>query len=392
MRVQCGALLLSVCFCAPFVSSQPATKETKAGPTTMGGKTLKEWKVELTSKDAGKRADAIIAIAGFGDANHDCVPALLERMHDDDVSPRVRAVIAMRLVAVDEKDVSKVVNALVARLDRAKEAQAIVRLEAAVSLKRFVGEPALNNAVPGLTKGTLDKSSWEIRHHCVSALWRIGREQKSGADAAIFEALLAVLNFERTYLVRIETLQGLGTLGRPNDPALLNKLAARLTVFSKSETKPYAIWAFTALVGMQDGKASEASLSQISKFLTKNHPLESRIQAASALGSLGTRAKSRVPMLVAMLNDPETTAVWAACNALGSIGEAKETVVDALMKLVEDKDPSRCAAGVTALVNLRVNTATVTGALDKMLEDKMLDDRLRATIKIALVEIKKPKK
>ena len=46
-----------------------------------------------------RRADAIIAIVGFGDANHECVPVLVERMHDADVSPRVRAVIACRLEA-----------------------------------------------------------------------------------------------------------------------------------------------------------------------------------------------------------------------------------------------------------------------------------------------------
>ena len=392
MRVQCGALLLSVCVCVPFVSSQPTPKDAKAVPTTMGGKTLKEWKADLTSKDAGKRADAVIAIIGFGNANHVCVPALLERMHDTDVSPRVRAVVAMRKVAVDSADIGKVIHALLARLSRANEAQAIIRLEAAVSLRRFVGEPALNNAVPGLAKGTLDISSWEIRHHCVSVLWRIGREQKTGTDAAIFEALLAVLEADRTYLVRLEALQGLGTLGKPSDLVLLNKVVTKLSLYSTSENKPLAIWAYTALVGMQEGNASELSLHAIAKFLTKNHPLESRIQAARALGALGTRAKSRVPMLVTMLEDPEPSAVWAACNALGNIGEGTDKVVDALMKQVAHKDPSRAAAAVTALVNLRVNTAKVTGTLDKMRENKEMDIRLRGLIDTALVEFKKPKK
>lgn len=395
MRVPYGALLLSVCLCAPFVSSQPSskTKDTKAAPITRGGKTLKEWKAELTNKDAGKRAAAVVAISGFGDASHECIPALLERMlHDKDVSPRVRAVIAMRVAAVDSKDVGNVVKALVARLSRDNESQAIVRLEAAVSLKRFIGEGALNNAIPGLTRGTLDISSWEIRHHCVSLLWRIGREQKTGTDAAIFEALLGVLTNEPTYLVRLEAIQGLGTIGQPNDPILLNKVVSRLDAVSKGANKPLAIWAYTALVAMQEGKASELALSQISKFLTKTHPLESRIQAANALGALGTRAKSRVPMLVAMLEDPETSAVWAACNALGNIGEAPAKVVDGLMKQVAHKDPSRAAAAVTALVNLRVNTATVTGTLDKMRENKEMDIGLRRLIDTALVAIKKPKK
>jgi HEAT repeat protein len=200
-----------------------------------------------------------------------------------------------------------------------------------------------------------------------------------------------VVEKEKTYLVRLDALQGLGTLGRPTNPQVYSKLVSNLTNYSKSDNKPLAIWAYTALVGMQEGKAAELSLHAISKFL-KSERLETRIQAASALGALGARAKSRVPMLVAMLDDTETNAVWAACNALGSIGDANAKVVDGLMKLVAHKEPSRAAAAVTALINLRLDTANVTGTLDKMLEDKQLDDRLRATIKAGLVEIKKPKK
>ncbi len=394
MRVVFGALLLSVCLFVPFSASQTTPKDAKPRPITVGGKTLSLWKIDLTHPDASRRAEAVIAITGFGDANAECVPGLVNATHDKDVSPKVRAVIALRMVAVDDKDLGKVINALVERLDTAKESQAIVRLEAVVSLKRFVGESALNGAIAGLIKGTLDKGSWEIRYHCVATLWRIGKEQKTGTESVIYEALLSRLvgtSPDPTHLVKLEAIQGLAALGKPNNPMLLNKIVTTLNTVARSDNKPRAIWAYSALVSMQEGKLAEGSLITISKFL-KNETLKTRIEAANAIGSLGPRAKSRVPMLIAMLNDPDADGVWAACNALGNIGETKESVVDALMKLLDHKDPSRAAAAVTALVSLRADPPRVTAALEKMRENKDLDIKLRGYVENAIIDIKKPKK
>ena len=154
---------------------------------------------------------------------------------------------------------------------------------------------------------------------------------------------------------------------------------------------PFAIWAFTALVAMQEGKAADGSLLAISKFLHSPR-LETRIQAANALGALGTRAKSRIPMLIAMLKDTETNGVWAACNALGRVGEATDKVVTALLDVVGHKDPNKASAAVTALGTLRANTTRVTDTLDKMRDNKELDHNLRGVIDQALVDLKKPKK
>ena len=232
MRVVFGALLLGVCFFVPSSPSQTPPKDMKSGPTTVGGKTLSDWKLDLTAPDPSRRAEAVIAITRFGDENAECALPLVKVTHDGDVSPRVRAVIALRMIAVDDKHLGKVIEALAARLNTATESQAIVRLEAVVSLKRFVGEKALDAAVSGLIKGTLDKGSWEIRYHCVGTLWRVGRAQKNGTEAVIYEALLAALNTDSTHLVRMEILQGLGALGKPaNNPILLNKIITTLNSF-----------------------------------------------------------------------------------------------------------------------------------------------------------------
>ena len=367
-------------------------KRAKNGPTSYGGKTLSDWRRELASPDASRRADAIVAVTHFGDASAECVKDLLTIVNGDrDVSPRVKALLALRHVAIDAKEVSKVITAVTGRLSTRHESQAIVRLEAIITLRRWVEDPAMSNAVSALILATQDRSSWEIRHASIAVLWRVGRAQKDGADAAIYEALMAVLQADRTHQVRLETLQGLGALGRPTSGSLLAKLVTTLNSAAHSENKALAIWAYSALVAMQDGKAAETSLGAIAKFL-RNEQLELRIQAATALGALNTMAKSRVPMLLTTLKDPEADAVWAAAVALGGIGDDNEKVVDALLELLANKEPMRAAAAVSALVTLRVNSSRVTNAFDKMLKDPDLDLRVRALIDGGLKEWKKPKK
>ena len=57
------------------------------------------------------------------------MPLLLDRCQDRDASPRVKAIIALRLIPVDPQDVPKVVDALARRVSPTDESQAIVRYE-----------------------------------------------------------------------------------------------------------------------------------------------------------------------------------------------------------------------------------------------------------------------
>ena len=99
MRVACGALLLGLMLLAPTARSQPPNgkhKDNPDDPSSVGGKTLKEWRDELTSKDASRRAIAIMAIAQFGNSAARAVPDLIARLEDSDVSPRTKAMVALR--------------------------------------------------------------------------------------------------------------------------------------------------------------------------------------------------------------------------------------------------------------------------------------------------------
>lgn len=388
MRVITGALLLSLF----LIEATLAQSQKMAAPSKISGKSLDEWKKDLSSEDASRRAQAIVAIVEFREAASSCVPAILERLTDRDVSPRARALGALRMMSIEEKDIDRVVKAVAGRLVPAQESQAIVRYEATITLNRFVtdGQPAVTN----LITATMDKSSWEIRHHAVSLLWRIGQamgKEDSPPDQRIVEALLFSLRADRTYQVRLETIQGLGALGRPANPSLLAKVVSELNLCAVHPNKPLAIWAYCGLVAMQEGKPAEQSLNLLAKFVKSQDP-ETRIQAAAALGALRDKAKKKVPLLLEMLKDKEPYAVQAAASALGALGDSSDPVITALLDIVDDKDPGNAVSGVTALVNLKQNNTRVVGVLDKRRENKDLDRRLRYTIEEGLKELRNPKK
>ena len=119
------------------------------------------------------------ALVAFGPVATVAVPAIVDRCLDTDSSPRVKAVIALSLLDIQDKDRPKVIEALNKRLED-NDPQSVVRDHAAVALSRF-GEEA-KAAIPGLVKATADPSSFEIRRAAISALRRIARDPKAGPD------------------------------------------------------------------------------------------------------------------------------------------------------------------------------------------------------------------
>jgi HEAT repeat protein len=389
------------------VGGQPATKpfgggtSQKTGPTTpatdssikrINGKTLREWIAQTSFDDPSKRTQAILTIPLFGEDSADAVPALLSRLRDIDVSPRIKAVMALRFVGVHGKDVSKVVQALADRLDPTKEGQTGVRYEAALTMRRFVADAA--PVIPQLIRGSHDTGSWELRHFCLQILRRAGTS-KGGPDERVTQALLDSLR-DPAYQVKLEALCGLGAMGKPTNPTMLARVVAALESGSLSQNRVYAVWAYAGLVAMSD-KTSPESLIKLSHFLTPTHDLEVRCQAAQALGALGDRAKSRVPNLLAMLDDKEAMAVYGACVALSEIGDKSDRVIDAVIPLLDkdgDKDGERAFAACTALVRLGALNPKVMAALQKQTERTDKDsDKLKPMFRAALDEVKKtPKK
>lgn len=378
--------LLTAAHAARAQSTGPAGGKDGSKPATLlsyGGKTLAEWKKQLTHQDASKRSMAIMAVMQFGDETAGCVGLLIDRTKDRDVSPRAKALLALRHVAVNDSDVRRVVDALAYRINPNNEGQAVIRYEAALTLKRFHKDARA--AIPALVAGTRDTGSWELRHQCAWVLWRVAADATNGPDPAAVDALMALLRSDRAYLVRLEAIQGLGGIGLPSDPLRQKAVLELLTACTNPrspENKPLAIWAFASLVNLQGASQGKASLNKLARYL--NDPdLEIRAQASQAIGSLGAKAKEKLPELIAMLKDKEDVAVQAGCLALSGVGVVDDKVVEALLEVLDHKDPATAAAAVASLYNLKAMTPRVNAKLDNMRKNAKLHIGLRNTIEQA---------
>jgi hypothetical protein len=397
-----GALLGA----APMAEAQrpPKAAAQHQGPT-FEGRTLAEWLKDMKHSDASRRSAAILAVLGFEQEKLSTIEkqsitkALLDRLADRDASPRAKALLVLRFVEVNAADIETVVKALGARIDPLNpngEAQATIRYEAGRTLTRFVLDA--HHVIPQLIKGSQDRASWEIRHQCVSILWRATRGQK-GNDSRGIQGMLDLLQNETTFSVRAELLHGLAALGPPtSNPALLSRELSLLRSCAQTprnpDNKPLVLWALVGLVAVGDGTAdARASLSRLSRYVTNpKETLHMRSQAAQAIGSLGDKGKSEVPVLLGIIDDHESLLSQSACIGLSGLGDTSDRVIDALIKTMQHKDYVRAGAAVKALVDLQLHGNTrVLAAMDKLREDKNLDLRLRTWLEDAIKALKEPR-
>ena len=353
---------LTLAYAARAEDKAPAKlepKETLPAATQINdieGKTLKEWISDTKHEDPSVREKASRAILLFGPQATIAVPALVDRCTDPESSPRAKAVIALTLIDIQEKDRDRVIEALAKRLGQ-DEPQAIVRYHAALALNRF-GEEA-KAAIPGLVHGTTDRSSFETRQASVSALRKIARDKKYGPDVRATNALLDRLTAgnESTVAVKMEALMSLGMMGRPADATLHAKVETTLKAYSIHKEKVLSIW---ALVSMQAlGEVSTAHLDAIAKNASSSD-VETRIHTARALGTIGSKAKTHTPVLVALLNDRDLEVFQAACWGLMNMGNPGEKAFKALTEIAEAKDtpenkvdPARKFAALVALDGIK---------------------------------------
>ncbi|MFQ3651509.1 MAG: HEAT repeat domain-containing protein [Gemmataceae bacterium] len=384
--------------------SQNNTPPSKPiAPSEVNGKSLKEWREVLKSSDPSRRSTAILAIMQFGEAASVAVPDLIQVMDKDpDVSPRTKAVTALRVIDVDGADVNRVVLALARRINSGEggESQVIVRYEALVTLQRFMADGA--PAIPALKKACNDRGSWEVRRLAVANLWQISAMQgakSEGADSEVIRTLMNVVMSKSPYEVKIEALNGLAYLGKPADPALQEQLVKNLLQLvggpsigrDSPLTKTQQLWALAALSNMGESFPGMTGTPQgrLASFL-KAKELDVRRQAATALGTLGKRAIKQLPALISMLDDEEPLAVASACQAIMAIGEKNDAVVSKLISLLESKRKENIAAAANTLVAMREKSKRVLDTIDKIIADEKTDAVVAFYLKNAKTELLKP--
>jgi HEAT repeat protein len=410
----CGAVPLQAQ--APPAFSRPPVIHT----SEVAGKTLAQWMADLKHPDPSVREEAIRAVTLFGPEASKAVPLLVDRLRDNDASPRVKACVALSMVEISKADIPAVVRALAQRVQ--EDTQSIVRYYAAVALIRF-GEDA-KPAVQALALRVSDGASWEIRHACVVALRRAGRDARGVPHPGVTRALLEALR-DPTLQVRFEAVTALGALGQPEDPALLSTVLRAMEDRLHDRDKTVQIWAMVGLMALD--KVNDAHVQAIIKFLKdRSQEPRVRIQAARALGTMGKKARGGVEALVSVLDDKEMV-VAAACASLAEIGDPGPEALAALAEMLKNPDLAlrshaayalgqigpRAKAAAPGLVEMMktdkepqgagmacwalgevsdAGNAPVVAALTEFSQRKDIEEALRQVARDALEQVRKPKK
>ncbi|GAB6164449.1 hypothetical protein JCM19992_04490 [Thermostilla marina] len=103
-----------------------------------------------------------------------------------------------------------------------------------------------------------------------------------------------------------------------------------------------------------------------------------RLAAARALGAFGTKARSAVPALTAMMEDASDPYRDAAAEALGEVGAGDPQAVAALQRAAEDEDPLMRMTALRALRRLGADDEKTVRCFAAALEDADVNVQMAA--------------
>jgi HEAT repeat protein len=349
-------LILAVLFtgmAAAFVCAQTTQPKGKEPPKAavvdalkIAGKTFDQWLNELTfghpsyAKDPSKRVTAIQAICAFpAPTAVNAIPKLLGELkrHSGntpvDLSVRCNLCLALgQLVGSGEKFDPKWKGETVTLLtNQLNDQQAILRLRALAALEAI--GPEARSAIPAVINyGIRDRVTWEVRCAAASTLGAISHEGSAGPSTLVLKSLSDLLG-DSAYQVRLAAVHSLSTLG-PRPDELQNYVAALLPIALKDPEPGLQIWARIAIIGATNDFAPKY-IDGIAEF-TGNVDPGIRMQAVQALGTIGDKAKSKIPMLIERLRDADLGVQVSAMWALGRMEAYAINAVGPLEKIAAD--------------------------------------------------------
>lgn len=110
-----------------------------------------------------------------------------------------------------------------------------------------------------------------------------------------------------------------------------------------------------------------------------------RLNAASALGSMGNVAKAAIPDLIVTLKDSNSIVRSSAASALGGIGIEAKAAIPALSTALQDEDKSVRFIAASTLGNMGIEAKAAIPRLTEALQDN--DSSVRSTAAYALSRI-----
>ena len=295
-------------------------------------KSLKSWIVDLKDKDASVRDFALTAIPNYGSSTSEAIPAVIDRCLDPDAGVRVKAVMALSVLEILDKDIPRTVDALAKRAQEDPQAQ--VRYLAINALQRFDPVDA-RRTIAALVEASKYPNSFEVRRVALIALVKFGMDKTTGPDVKAVNAALIALK-DTAIPVRYAAITAIALLGKPNNPVTSAGVEKALTELANGNDKIFAIWAKVGLAN-QDVLSTATHVKFLSQML-KQSDLQVKLEAMRAISVIGPLAKSTVPDLIDLLDDKENWVVFNACLTLGSLNVEAREAKDPLTKLLAKKD------------------------------------------------------
>ena len=295
-------------------------------------KSLKSWITDLKDKDASVRDIALSAIPNYGSSTSEAIPGVIDRCLDPDAGVRVKAVMALSVLEILDRDIPRTVDALAKRAQEDPQAQ--VRYLAINALQRFDPVDA-RRTIAALVEASKYPNSYEVRRIALIALVKFGMDKTTGPDTKAVSAALAALK-DPAVPVRYAAITAIALLGKPNNPVVSAGVEKALTELANGSDKIFAIWAKVGLAN-QDVLSTATHVKFISQML-KQSDLQVKLEAMRAISVIGALAKPTVPDLIDLLEDKDNFVVFNACLTLGSLNVEAREAKEPLTKLIAKKD------------------------------------------------------
>jgi HEAT repeat protein len=253
----------------------------------------KEVEKLVKALDAGKSSYRITAAGDLADLGAAARPALpdLRRLLRRDPDFTVAVAAASAVARLDAED-SEAVEAIERRL-RADDADE--RRTAAKALADL--GPRCKSALPGILK-SLDDNEQQVRFAAVNAIGEIAPASPSARKAA--EALAALLKSERQSEVRTKAIRALYCFG-PDAWVALPVIREKWLARTLNPDAPGLDREEVALLGRFRPPPVELLAAILAD---KEQDPAARNEAATQLGSLGSRARAALPALRQVLREP----------------------------------------------------------------------------------------
>jgi HEAT repeat protein len=416
----------------------PWTPSPETDPDKQPPKATEPYLQALKSKDAEERVKAVASLTDMARGMNVAVPALAERMRNDD-SPDVRRACAEALghlgplassaygdlVYVQQKDHSRSVQdaAKVALESVSKQTltteQLVKAFKSADAEERNKAVAALADmargvadAVPALTDRLLNDDDARVRAGFATALGNLGPQARPA-----YPALKHAEHNDTDKLVQQEARTATDKIGMPGPydvPFIVRGLQDPRTAYRASVAQTLS-WVCTpenksavpllkeALVDPDPRVKVFAAQALWAVTHQPNEVLPTfrdmlhyqddrgvRAEAARFLALLGAEARGARTDLRKALGDDEIQVQLYAAQALWQLDPEKETadlVAPVLGKLLKTKDPAYRADAAQVLVNLGPRASPAIADLTDALKDKTNDPDTRARCAFALGNI-----